>query len=200
MLVGHSLGAMSIVAWAEHHDVPRRVGAVGLLNTGIDNLVSEAPGGTCAEVRQGAQQSPLGAPLPRRAGPVPRYSTPLSHFLTRHVAFGPTASPAEIAFYERMLARCSWRVRADSGIAMSRMELHDALPQLTVPTLVMAGEKDRLTPPSHAERIASELPELHRLVVLSETGHMAPLERPDEIVGELAALAAAARGAPAVAA
>ncbi len=200
VLAGHSLGAMAIVAWSEHHEVSRRVGAIALLNTGIGDLVSEhlvVPVPKFAKALNEAISVRLflGAP-----GPIPRVSTPVSHFLTRHFAFGPTASPAQIAFYERMMADCSWRVRADSGIAMSRMELHHALPRLTVPTLVMAGEKDRLTPPSHARRIASELPEPHRLVVLPNTGHMAPIERPDEIVEQFAELAGAAREARVLAA
>src|SRR5207302_6994220 len=41
VLAGHSLGGMAIVAWGEHHDVPRRVGAIGLLNVGIGDLVAE---------------------------------------------------------------------------------------------------------------------------------------------------------------
>ena len=43
---------------------------------------------------------------------------------------------------------------------MSEMDLHHALARLTVPTLVIAGENDRLTPPSHARRIAEMLPAL----------------------------------------
>ena len=57
------------------------------------------------------------------------------------------------------------------------------LPRLTVPTIVLAGARDRLTPPSHARRIAGMLPQLVRLIVLPDTGHMAPLERPDEVTG-----------------
>jgi pimeloyl-ACP methyl ester carboxylesterase len=63
------------------------------------------------------------------------------------------------------------------------------VPQLTVPTLVMAGANDRLTPPAHAERIAAVLPQLDQLIVLPATGHMGPLERPDEITEALVALA-----------
>ena len=48
--------------------------------------------------------------------------------------------------------------RASIGIAMSEMDLRDALSCLTVPTVVIAGEDDRLTPPSHARRIAEMLP------------------------------------------
>lgn len=199
VLVGHSLGAMALVAWAEHHPVTPRVGAVALLNTGLGNLASEhliVPVPKFAKAfNRVVSARLLGAP-----GPIPRYSTPISYFLTRYVAFGPDASPAQVAFYERMMAACSWRARADSGIAISEVELHHALPRLTVPTLVMAGDRDRLTPPSHARRIAAELPQLYRLVVLRNTGHMGPLERPTEVADALADLYAVAGGTRAIAA
>jgi pimeloyl-ACP methyl ester carboxylesterase len=97
-----------------------------------------------------------------------------------------------VAFYERMLVTCPPEVRAHVGIAMSEMDLHHALPRLTVPTIVIAGADDRLTPPSHARRIAASLPRLRRLIVLEHTGHMAPLERPEAVAGALAELAAPA--------
>jgi len=78
--------------------------------------------------------------------------------------------------------------RASIGIALSEIELYDALPRLTVPCIVIAGERDRLTPPSHARRIAEALPQLVRLVVLPDTGHMAPLEQPDAVTEALAEL------------
>ena len=120
---------------------------------------------------------------------LPRESTPISHAAARYIAFGPTATPAQIAFYERMLLTCPPDVRASVGIAMSEMELHHALTRLTVPTVVIAGENDRLTPPSHARRIAGMLPDPGELIVLEETGHMGPLERPREISHALMRLA-----------
>jgi pimeloyl-ACP methyl ester carboxylesterase len=95
-----------------------------------------------------------------------------------------------VAFYERMLIACPPDVRAASGLAMSELDLYHALAHLTVPTLVMAGARDRLTPPAHARRIAAELPELAELVVLPATGHMGPLERPAEVSGALRELQA----------
>jgi pimeloyl-ACP methyl ester carboxylesterase len=200
VLVGHSLGAMSIVAWAEHHDVAQRAGALALINTGVGALVAEhlvmpVPKFAKAINEAISVHGFLGAP-----GPIPRFSTPISYALTRYFAFGPAASPAQVALYEQMMSSCSWRVRADSGIAMSQMELHHVLPRLTVPTLVIAGARDRLTPPSHARRIAAELPHLHELVVLDETAHMAPLERPREVNDALDALAGVARDQAALAA
>jgi pimeloyl-ACP methyl ester carboxylesterase len=121
--------------------------------------------------------------------PLPRFSSPLSHAIMRWVAFGPTASPAQLAFYERMLIAMPPRARSDVGIAISEIDLYEALPRLTVPTIVIAGEKDRLTPPSHAKRIAAELPALQELIILPETGHMGPLERPHEITEAIVGLA-----------
>ena len=196
VIAGHSLGAMSIVAWADHHDVARRASAVALLNTGVGDLVTEQlliPLPALANALN--KLAPPQRVLASRA-PLPRFSTPVSSAMVRYVAFGPQATPAQIAFYERMLIASPPDARADTGIAISEMELHHALPRITVPALVLAGEKDRLTPPSHAERIAAELPNLKRLLILPNTGHMGPLERPNEVTEALVELATSASEAP----
>jgi pimeloyl-ACP methyl ester carboxylesterase len=189
VVAGHSLGAMSIASWAEKHDVRRRVRAAVLLNTGVsdlitDNLLLPLPGIARALNRTIAVRGFLGS-----KAPLPRFSTPVSSAAIRYVAFGPGASPAQVAFYERMLVSCPPDVRSQVGIAMSDMDLQHALPCLTVPTIVIAGADDRLTPPSHARRIAEMLPDLRRLTVLQRTGHMTPLERPKVVIGALTELA-----------
>lgn len=188
VVAGHSLGAMSIASWAEKHDVERQVRAAALLNTGVGDLIAEhllLPLPPVAQVlnRTIARRGFLGS-----RAPLPRYSTPLSYAAIRYIAFGPDATPSQVAFFERMLVTCPPQVRADIGMAMSEMDLHDALPRLTVPTIVIAGAEDKLTPPSHARRIAEMLPQLRRLTVLEDTGHMTPLERPDVVVAALAEL------------
>ncbi|HKO28017.1 MAG TPA: alpha/beta hydrolase [Solirubrobacteraceae bacterium] len=189
VVAGHSLGAMSIASWADEHDVESRVRAAALLNTGVGDLVAEhlilpLPGIAQALNSVIARHGFLGS-----RAPLPRFSTPLSYAAIRYIAFGPDASPAQVAFFERMLITCPPQVRADIGIAMSDMDLHDALPKLTVPTIVIGGTHDKLTPPSHARRIAEMLPNLRRLTVLENTGHMTPLERPDVVIDALAELA-----------
>lgn len=190
VVVGHSLGAMSIAAWAEHHDVERRVRAAALLSTGVGDLIAEhllLPLPSIANaVNRGIS---LYGFLGNRT-PLPRFSTPLSYAAVRYIAFGRHASPAQVAYFERMLVTCPPDVRAQVGIAMSEMDLHDAVPRLTVPTTVIVGAQDRLTPPSHARRIGEKLPHLEKLIVLPETGHMTPLERPDEVTAALVELAA----------
>jgi pimeloyl-ACP methyl ester carboxylesterase len=189
VVTGHSLGAMSIASWAEKHDVQRRVRAAVLLNTGVSNLITDnllvpLPGIAQALNRTIAVRGFLGS-----KAPLPRFSTPVSSAAIRYIAFGPDASPAQVAFYERMLVTCPPDVRAQVGIAMSDMDLQHALPCLTVPTTVIAGANDRLTPPSHARRIAEMLPDLRRLTVLERTGHMTPLERPEVVIDALTELA-----------
>lgn len=181
VVAGHSLGAMAIVGWAEAHDVTARVSGAVLINTGVGDLIAESlliPVPAIAQVlnRTAAANGFLGS-----RAPLPRFSSPLSHAMIRYVAFGPTSTPAQIAFYERMLIASPPDARADIGIALSELELYDALPRLNVPTIVIGGEKDRLTPPSHAERIAEQLPQLVRLIILEDTGHMGPLERPEQV-------------------
>jgi pimeloyl-ACP methyl ester carboxylesterase len=193
VVVGHSLGAMSIVAWSANHDVTRRVGAAVLLNTGVGDLIAEQLLFPLPQIAQALNHTVATRGLLGNKAPLPRFSTPLSSAVIRYVAFGPDASPAQVAYYERMLVTSPADARAKTGIAMSDMELHDALPRLTVPTIVIAGADDRLTPPSHARRIAGQLPQLRRLEILRDTGHMAPLERPDAVIAavvELVALAA----------
>jgi pimeloyl-ACP methyl ester carboxylesterase len=189
LIAGHSLGAMSIAAWAEHHEVQRRVGAAALLNTGVGDLMAESLLLPLPKFARALNQM-LGTHgfLGSRA-PLPRFSSPISHALLRWAAFGPTATPAQVAFFERMLIGMPPQARARVGIAISEIDLYDVLPRLTVPTIVVAGENDRLTPPSHARRIAEMLPQLERLIILPRTGHMGPLERPREISDALVALA-----------
>lgn len=200
VLVGHSLGAMAIAAWAEEHDVDRRAGATAFVNTGVGDLINQQLILPVLPIAKAINQAVAVHGFLGARAPLPRFATPLSYAALRYVAFGPDASPAKIAFYERMLVATPPDVRAAVGIAMSEMELHHALERLTLPTLVVAGEDDRLTPPAHARRIAEMLPNLHELVVLPRTGHMGPLERPHEIAERVVALAGAVPAVGSVAA
>ena len=181
LIAGHSLGAMSIVSWAKHHDVPRRVGAAALINTGVGDLLAEQLVVPLPAFARGLNKTLATHGFMNSRAPLPRFSSPVSHAILRRVAFGPTASPAQIAFYERMLIAMPPRARADIGLAVSEIDLYDAIPRLTVPTTVIGGEDDRLTPPSHARRIAELLPQLEQLIILPATGHMGPLEQPREV-------------------
>jgi 3-oxoadipate enol-lactonase len=59
-------------------------------------------------------------------------------------------------------------------------DAHDVLPTITVPTLVIAGDRDQLTPVSIAERMEREIPN-SRLVVFPGHSHLVQVERPDDV-------------------
>jgi pimeloyl-ACP methyl ester carboxylesterase len=64
---------------------------------------------------------------------------------------------------------------------------HISLQNLTVPTLVIGSQKDRLLPMVSSRHIARMAPNLAQLVELPG-GHCAILERPDEVNGQLRSL------------
>lgn len=66
--------------------------------------------------------------------------------------------------------------RAIIGRADSRPDL----PAIRIPTLVLVGDRDPLTPPIRAREIASTLPNAH-LVIVPECGHASTLEQPQAV-------------------
>ncbi|CAN5535882.1 alpha/beta hydrolase [soil metagenome] len=189
-LVGHSLGAMTILAWAaaNHEAVEGRVAATALINMGTGDLITEAlivrlPA-VLVRARQLVGRIALSVPAP-----LPPQPTPLTNRLVRYVALSPSASPAQVAFSERMVLSARPIIRARTGASLSRMDLAEAIRSLTVPTIVIAGEHDRLTPPIHSQRLFEELPNAKAMIKIPDVGHMSPLEAHDEVTAHLRALA-----------
>jgi YbgC/YbaW family acyl-CoA thioester hydrolase len=58
-----------------------------------------------------------------------------------------------------------------------RPDSTDTLSAVRVPTLVIAGAEDQITPPGVAERLAAAIPGA-RFVAIPDAGHLAPLEQP----------------------
>ena len=56
----------------------------------------------------------------------------------------------------------------------------DLLPQIRVPTLVIAGHDDVLVPLEASESMGRAIPN-SRLVVIPDAGHSAPIEQPDAV-------------------
>ena len=95
MLVGHSLGAMTIVAWAGNNPrvVDQRVSSAVLLNTGVGDLISESLVVEGLPDNFAQLERTAGEAILRARAPIPASSTPLSHRLIRYLVLGPDASP-----------------------------------------------------------------------------------------------------------
>ena len=72
---------------------------------------------------------------------------------------------------------------------MHRPDSTALLPQITVPTLVIVGEEDELTPPEDSRRIAEAVPGA-TLVTIPGAGHLSNLEQPDAFNAALTAFLA----------
>jgi pimeloyl-ACP methyl ester carboxylesterase len=79
-----------------------------------------------------------------------------------------------------MLAPCSPEPAREALAALLLLDLTDGLPGIDVPTLVLVGTADVLTPPRDARRIADLVPGA-RLVEYPGAGHMLMYERTDEV-------------------
>lgn len=77
-----------------------------------------------------------------------------------------------------MLATSSRTIAAAQRMMASRPDSTSLLPQLDLPTLVLVGEHDVISPPAEMRALAAALPQ-GRFVEIPGVGHMAPLEAPD---------------------
>ncbi|MFA5909917.1 MAG: alpha/beta fold hydrolase [Vicinamibacterales bacterium] len=88
-------------------------------------------------------------------------------------------SPAIEAQVRRLIKQQSpVAVRSAIHRMMHRPDSMALLPQIAVPTLVIVGEEDELTPPADSRRIAEAVPGA-RLVTIPNAGHLSNLEQPD---------------------
>ncbi|MFD7845410.1 alpha/beta fold hydrolase [Nocardia sp. NPDC059764] len=199
VLVGHSLGGMTIQAWAGRY--PRRVRkqlhAVLLTNTAAGDLIAETT--VVPFLNRGAAALPfrmglLGLSAPIVFPPV----KPVRWVFRRQVM--SLLSVGDIAdFGQNIVRSCPARVRRRFGTLLSYLDVGRGAANLTVPTTVVAGSADDMTPPVHAERIVAMLTETGSLDAyrVLPTGHLGNVEAYREFNAELARVAGAAFGVPA---
>lgn len=190
MLAGHSMGAMTIVSWAGRHrgEVGTRVRAAVLCSSGVSELTTSSSivgqwPAAFSTVQGRITDAVLGAPLTVRTMPIP-----LARAAVRYLALAPDAADDDVELTLRMLYDCRPRARAGFGTAMSRMDLAEAVDALDVPVIMVAGEKDLMTPVSHAELIVDALEE-GELRLDPAAGHMTPFESADLVNSAIRELA-----------
>ena len=189
LAAGHSMGAMTIAAWAgsRPEDVERRLSASLLASTGLGDLITQSVVLRTPERLTGLRD-PLGRLLLGAELPVPTVPTPLGDTAVRYIAMNPGASPARVAYVRRMVLSSNPRARGASGRSIAELDLWNALDSLTVPTTVITGADDKMTPPALARRMAESLPNLSQLIELPGIGHMAPIEDPAPVNQAIRAL------------
>jgi len=189
VLVGHSLGGMTIMEYAESYpeEFASRIG-------GLLFVSSTAEGSTHTCYGLPAQLTPIlrtaeqtGATVLARLGAwrPHRAMLPLLRPTVRWLLFGDDYAPGDMEITMSAFGRASLRsiggFRASVG-AQQRLETLAALGD--IPAAALVGDRDRLTPPACAKSIAGALRGTE-LTVFPGAGHMLMLERPAEVTATL---------------
>lgn len=198
VVAGHSMGAMSLVALAGRHPdlLQRRVAAALLTSTGVDELVGRLD---------------LLSPPRHMAGLVPDHVLRMIQFVTRcgladarllrsvplavartavrHITLSSEATSAQTAFCTDIIRSCPPSTHHEFAKLLWHLDLSPSVRHLTVPTLLVAGLADRLTPVWHAHRLAEALPAGLGIIEVPGVGHMTPIQAPETITGAVRQLA-----------
>ncbi len=204
VLVGHSMGGMTIMALADQRPdlFGTKVIGVALISTAVSEIDPTVwlPGPLRSVAKYAAPTVLRGAASGRRAAFVERSrdaAGEIAFLSTRLIAFGDTTiSPTVVDFLERIIRTTPIEVVAEFFHALVKHDKLTALRALgQVPVVVVTGDKDRVVPLQQSEILAAEIPDAELLTVPG-AGHVIILERPElinEVIIDLVTRATAGR-------
>ena len=190
ILIGHSMGGMAIMRLAQVHPelFGNQVLGVALFCTSAGEMANHSPirgipGRTFHRIAEplmaGLNRIPELVAQGRRAG------SDLGFVVTRRLGFGPDVPPRYVDFASEMLAEIPLEVVADYFPAFRELDEYRALEIVsTVPTLVVGGEDDVITPIQHTARIIDLLPNAEAIRV-QKCGHLGMIEKHEVFDGAL---------------
>ncbi|KOV62717.1 alpha/beta fold hydrolase [Streptomyces sp. MMG1121] len=181
LIVGHSMGGMTIMAASTRPLFREHAAAVLLCSTGSSRLVAEA---RVMPMRAGRLRTWItGRVLGSRAplGPV----TPVAKSILKYATMGAGSAPHMVEACARIVHACPRTVRHAWAGVLAALDLDHGVRELHAPTAVLHGASDRLTPPVHARALVAALPHCVGLTELTGVGHMSPIEAPDLVTGRI---------------
>jgi pimeloyl-ACP methyl ester carboxylesterase len=182
VLIGHSMGGMAIMRLAQSRPdlFGSQVLGVALFCTSAGDIANHSPirgipGRTFHRIAEplmaGLNRIPELVAQGRRAG------SDLGYVVTRRLAFGPDVPPSYVDFASEMLAEIPLEVVADYYPAFDDLDEFRALEIVSsVPTVVVGGENDVITPIEHTARIIDLLPKADAIRV-ENCGHLGMIEK-----------------------
>ncbi|MER8099784.1 alpha/beta hydrolase [Kitasatospora sp. NPDC094016] len=195
VLVGHSMGGMTVMALADQHPelFRERVAGVALIGTLAGDWNEVSLGLPSAGAKLFKKVAPgMMRLLGRQVELVEasrRLGADVAAVFYRRFSFGGRdVDPGVVRFAEQLLDATPIDVVAEFYPVFGTHEKYAALAALSgLPTLVLAGTKDLLTPSAHSEAMVARLPGAE-LVLVEGAGHLVMLERPELVDHELVAL------------
>lgn len=159
-VVGHSLGGAVAQALAASHP------------DAVKGLVLVA---ACAKLPP-SDSSP-GRLLWFLPGPIRKV---VFFWTVKKILFAPGARREAVLLGMEEIRTCRPETILRDVAAARTMDLEQAARGLRVPTLVLCGSRDKLTPPALSRHLHELIPG-SRLDIIEEAGHMLPLEAPDQV-------------------
>jgi pimeloyl-ACP methyl ester carboxylesterase len=161
VLVGHSMGGGIALDVALRY--PARVAGLGLVATGARLRVSPA-------ILDGIRQDPEATVR-----------------LICDWAYGPEAPPEMVRLGRRQIAATAVDVLYGDYAACDAFDVRDRLDLISVPTLVLCGTHDRMTPSKYAVYLRDNIAGAS-LRLVEGAGHMVMVEKPQAVARALTVL------------
>ncbi|MFS1297493.1 alpha/beta hydrolase [Streptosporangium longisporum] len=189
VLVGHSMGGMTIMALADRHPewFGDRIKGVALISTSPGRLGEISLGLPALVAKAVHLVTPSAVSILRRGGTLVDKSRQVGNdvaFLAlRHLGFADSrnVSPTLVDFVESMIRSTPFEVIAEFYPALVSHDKMNALGVLNgVCTAIMVGDEDWLTPVEHSREMAKALPEA-RFTEVPGSSHLVQLERPTAV-------------------
>ncbi|MDQ1508849.1 MAG: hypothetical protein QOG50_693 [Actinomycetota bacterium] len=173
VLVGHSMGGVAVQAFVTQFPeiAAERIAGIVLLSTLAKTPLGSHSTRTKARIEKITKRAPDMSWL---------WSSPNLGFLLARLGFGRDPQPSHVELVRQMLMECPPETRLNAPRALIGLDLTDELPAVKMPTLVIVGTGDLLTPPGQARLIARLIPDA-RLEVFEGGGHMLMLERAEAL-------------------
>ncbi|MGC1212285.1 MAG: alpha/beta hydrolase [Micromonospora sp.] len=201
VLVGHSMGGMTVMEYAHRHPehFAARIAGLVFVSTTAEGHTHTAYGLSPRIARLIRLAETTGAGVLARCGSwrPPHALLRALRPSIRWMLFGDRCDPADIRLVTSAVAHASLRSIGGFRASIGAQHRLDTLAELAhLPAAALVGDRDRLTPPPCAQSIAEALPTTE-LTVCPGAGHMLMMERPDEVNGALAAVLGQALDRPA---
>jgi pimeloyl-ACP methyl ester carboxylesterase len=164
IIIGHSMG--SAIALTLALDFPKRVLGLGLVGSGARLRVAPQI------MESTASESTLTLALE----------------LISNAEFGPSVNPRLKELAARQMASIRPSVLHGDFLACNEFDVMQRLAEISVPTLILCGSEDQLTPMKYSEFLRDHIPSA-RLITFPGAGHMVMLEQPKAVADALAEFA-----------
>jgi pimeloyl-ACP methyl ester carboxylesterase len=188
VVVGHSLGGMvmQVAALRRPAELARRVSGLALVATDAGPVV---PGPLGRPV--GRVSARVAARIARLAGHRGKGVYPGSDLATwgTRLSFGARPRPADVELVRSISSAASPRAVAKLLPELVAFDTRSELGRIELPTLIVVGTRDLLTPSRRARAMADCIPGA-RLELLADCGHLVMLERAEVLNGLLERFAA----------